>query len=302
MDWDPGGLNKTNKSKAYAIMRFLRIEQTLFSLPMAYLGAFVAVRRVPSLSLLLLIFIALFFLRMAGMTNDNLADRDIDAKNPRTRNRPLVTGLITVNEAKMLIVIGLLGFFISAYFVNRIAFILSPVVALVVMSYPYMKRYTSFANYHLALIQGLAVFSGAVASLGREYQSIIEVLVKVPWLFVIATILWAVGFDLYNHIPDAEFDKQMGLHSFAVLLGSKALMFAGLNQLLSVILDLGGDIIYNLGVIAIISTIIHGLIMAYAYFLAKNNNFGRAFYYNIYSSIVLGLGIDIDVALGIPLL
>ncbi|MDT7901832.1 MAG: 4-hydroxybenzoate octaprenyltransferase [Acidianus sp.] len=299
MNWDPGAAS-ANKGKFYTLMRFLRIEQTLFSLPMAYLGAFVAIRGIPPIQTLFLIFSALFFLRIAGMTNDNLADREIDAKNPRTRTRPLVTGAIKVWEAKALIIIGLAGFFISAYFVNIWAFVLSPLVALIVMTYPYMKRYTAFANYHLASIQGLAVFSGAVASAGLYYHSLYCVLKAVPWPFVIATIFWALGFDLYNHIPDAEFDKQMGLHSFAVLLDGFALKFAGLNQLASVILDFLADFMYNLGPIAYASTIAHGLIMAYAYFLANKGNFGSAFYYNIYSSIVLGLGIDIDVLLGIP--
>ncbi|WP_338599685.1 4-hydroxybenzoate octaprenyltransferase [Sulfolobus tengchongensis] len=301
MSWDPGGLNKNTKNKFYIIMKFLRIEQTFFSLPMAYLGAFVAIRGVPPVSTMILIFFALFFLRAAGMTNDNLADVDIDAKNPRTRNRPLVTGAIKINEAKVMIVTSLVLFFVTAYFVNIWAFVLSPIVALIVMTYPYMKRYTAFANYHLASIQGLAVFSGAVAALGLYYDSLSQILLRVPWFFVIGTILWAVGFDLYNHIPDAKFDKEMGLHSFAVLLGDKALTFAGLNQLLSVVLDLAGDLYYRLGPIAIVATIIHGLIMAYAYYLAsQKNNFGKAFYYNIYSSIVLGLGVDIDVVLGIP--
>ncbi|ARM75641.1 4-hydroxybenzoate octaprenyltransferase [Acidianus manzaensis] len=299
MNWDPGAAS-TGKGKFHTIMRFLRIEQTLFSLPMAYLGALVAIRGIPPISTLLLIFSALFFLRIAGMTNDNLADREIDSRNPRTRTRPLVTGAIKVWEAKLMIIIGLLGFFVSAYFVNFYAFVLSPIVALIVMTYPYMKRYTAFANYHLASIQGLAVFSGAIASAGLVYHPIIRALEAVPWLFVIATIFWALGFDLYNHIPDAEFDKQMGLHSFAVLLGNSALKFAGLNQLISVTLDILADFMYNLGPISYASTIAHGLIMAYAFYLASRGNFGSAFYYNIYSSIVLGLGIDIDVVLGIP--
>lgn len=299
MSWDPGAAAKS-KGKLYIILRFLRIEQTFFSLPMAYLGALVAIRGIPPIPTLLLIFSALFFLRMAGMANDNLADRDIDAKNPRTRTRPLVTGAIKVWEAKVIITIGLIGFFISAYFVNFYAFILSPIVGLIVMSYPYMKRYTAFANYHLASIQGLAVFSGAVAAAGLYYHPLLKTIEAVPWLFVVATIFWAVGFDLYNHIPDAEFDRQMGLHSFAVLLGNYALRFAGLNQLISVILDILADFVYNLGLISYIATILHGLIMAYAYLLASKGNFGSAFYYNIYSSIVLGLGIDIDVVLGIP--
>ncbi|ACR42610.1 4-hydroxybenzoate octaprenyltransferase [Saccharolobus islandicus] len=301
MSWDPGGLNKNTRSKFYVILRFLRIEQTFFSLPMAYLGAFVAIKGIPPISTLILIFLALFFLRTAGMTNDNLADVEIDAKNPRTKNRPLVTGAIKISEAKAMITTSLILFFITSYFVNIWAFILSPIVAIIVMSYPYMKRYTAFANYHLASIQGLAVFSGAVAVLGLYYNSLVQILFKVPWFFVIGTILWAAGFDLYNHIPDAEFDKEMGLHSFAVVLGRWALTFAGLNQLFSVVLDLLGDLYYGLGPIAIFATILHGLIMAYAYYLAsQKNDFGRAFYYNIYSSIVLGLGVDIDVVLGIP--
>lgn len=299
MTWDPGGA-RGNKGKLYLIMRFLRIEQTLFSLPMAYLGAFIAISRIPSIYVLILIFSALFFLRIAGMTNDNLADRFIDAKNPRTKSRPLVTGAISVTEAKILIIIGLLGFFISAYLVNIWAFILSPIVALIVMTYPYMKRFTALANYHLASIQGLAIFSGAVAAAGVYYNSLLKVLEAVPWYFVIATIFWAVGFDLYNHIPDVEFDKQMGLHSFAVVLGNSALQFAGINQLLSVIIDFIADFSYGLGILSYVSTIAHGLIMAYAYYLATRSKFGSAFYYNIYSSIVLGLGIDIDIIMGIP--
>ncbi|QKQ99689.1 4-hydroxybenzoate octaprenyltransferase [Metallosphaera tengchongensis] len=299
MSWDPGGAT-SSQSKLYIYLKFLRMEQTFFSLPMAYLGAFIAIRGIPSPYVLILIFFALFFLRIAGMTNDNLADREIDAVNPRTRTRPLVTGAISSREAKILIIVGLTGFFVSAFLVNRWAFLFSPIVALVTMTYPYMKRFTAFANYQIATVQGLAVFSGAVASAGVGDVSLIKVITSVPWLFVIATILWAVGFDLYNHIPDAEFDRKSGLHSFAVLLGSKALLFAGLNQLFSVILDLLADSVYNLGPVAYASTILHGLVMAVAFYYATKNMFGKAFYYNIYSSIVLGLGIDLDILLGIP--
>ena len=299
MSWDPGGATASH-GKLYIYLKFLRMEQTFFSLPMAYMGAFVAVRGIPSPSVLLLIFSALFFLRIAGMTNDNLADREIDSRNPRTRTRPLVTGAITTKEAKVLIAIGLVGFFASAYLVNRWAFLRSPIVALVTMTYPYMKRFTAFANYQIATVQGLAVFSGAVASVGVDATSLTQVLGSVPLLFVIATILWAVGFDLYNHIPDADFDRKMGLHSFAVVLGNRALTFAGLNQLFSVLLDILADFMYNLGPISYASTVLHGLVMAYAFYLASKGLFGKAFYYNIYSSIILGLGIDLDILLGIP--
>jgi len=138
MSWDPGGAKRGGK--VYLILRFLRIEQVLFSLPMAYMGAFLAIRGIPSLRVLLLTFSALFFLRMAGMTMDNLADREIDAANPRTRSRPLVTGAITIREAWTMIVVGMVGFFISAYFVNVWALLFSPLVGAIVLSYPFMKK------------------------------------------------------------------------------------------------------------------------------------------------------------------
>lgn len=296
--WDPGA-SENNRSKFWILMRFLRIEQTFFSLPMAYLGAFVALQGIPPARVLLLMFVSLFFLRIAGMTNDNLADREIDARNPRTRTRPLVTGAITVRDALVLILVGLGGFFLASALINFWTLVFSPLVAAVTMTYPYMKRFTSLANYHLASIQGLAVFGGAVAAVGGE-GTLYDILVKVPWFFVLSTILWAVGFDLYNHIPDEEFDKETGLHSFAVALGNKALTFAGVNQLGSVVLAFLADLFYSLGPISYISTALHGAIMLKAFTLARENNFGKAFYYNIYSSVVLGLGVILDVALGFP--
>lgn len=297
--WDPGGA-RDKKNKLYIVLRFLRMEQTFFSLPMAYLGAFLAVRGIPSIRVLILIFFALFFIRIAGMTNDNLADRFIDAKNPRTRTRPLVTGVITVKNAYTLIAIGLIGYFISTYFINIIAFSISPLGALVIMTYPYMKRHTAFANYQIASIQGLSVMAGAIAAIGLHTP--LYIIYHIPWFFVFATIFWALGFDLYNHIPDLKYDRENKLHSFATLLGNRALQFAGLNQILSVSLAFAGDIVYRLNILSYATTTLHGAIMLSAFILAYKGNFGKAFYYNIYASVVLALGIIIDVALGFPVL
>jgi 4-hydroxybenzoate polyprenyltransferase len=297
--WDPGGA-KDVKSKLYIILRFLRMEQTFFSLPMAYLGAFLAVRGIPTVRVLILIFFALFFVRIAGMTNDNLADRFIDAKNPRTKTRPLVTGVITVKNAYTLIGIGLAGYFISVYFINIVAFSISPIGALVIMSYPYMKRYTSFANYQIASIQGLSVMAGAIAAIGVHDP--LYIIYHIPWFFVFATLFWALGFDLYNHIPDMEYDRENNLHSFATLLGKNALKFAGINQILSVALAFSGDVVYRLNILSYATTTLHGAIMLMAFLFAYKGNFGKAFNYNIYASVVLALGIIIDVALGFPVL
>lgn len=297
--WDPGAIDRST-SKLNLILRFIRIEHTFLSLPMAYTGSFLAINSVPSLRVLLLIFTALFFIRVSGMTIDNIVDLEVDAINPRTKNRPLVTGALSIRDAWLLFFIGLTSFFVSAYLLNFWAFALSPFVAAVVVSYPYVKKYTHFGAYHIALIEALSVFSGAVASSGLQYTSLQALFYSVPWLFVAATLFWAVGFDLYNHIQDMEFDKSVGVKNLTILLSSRALPFAGMNQIASVVLAFLADSIYHLGPISYVATVLHGLVMAYAYYSATRQRFGVAFNYNIIASVVLGLGMMLDIALGRP--
>jgi len=184
--------------------------------------------------------------------------------------------------------------------INFWAFAFSPFIALVVLSYPFVKKYTHFGTYHIALIEALSLFSGSVASAGSIYSTINDLFLRIPWLLVISTLFWAVGFDLYNHIIDIEFDRSVGLKNLTMLLSSRALPFAGLNQALSVFLAFLADYVYRLGVISYTATLAHGLIMAYAYKRAAEEEYGKAFNYNIISSVVLGTGIVIDVALGRP--
>ncbi len=219
MSWDPGRLGR--RGKPYAILKLLRIEHTVFSLPFAYAGAVLAEPRALDALTALLIALAVFGLRTAGMAFNNIADYDVDAANPRTRKRPLVAGVVGFREAWICVATGLMLYLVAAYTLNIYAAILSPLPLVAALSYPYAKRLHWLPHIHLGAVLGMVVFGGAVAAAGRLYSSLYDVLVHVPWLYMVYVMLWVAGFDTYYSLLDEDFDRRMGLGSLAAKLGKK---------------------------------------------------------------------------------
>ena len=209
-------------------LEFIKIEHTLFALPFAYIGAFMAERGIVSLKLLLLIFTAFTGLRTAAMTFNRIIDRDIDAKNPRTSARHIPAGLISLREAYFIAFIFLLIYFISAALINRTTLLLSPIPALTAYIYPYLKRYTCLSHYFLGINLAFAPLGGWISVtdsadfLGNEL---------VPTILGLAIVFWVAGFDIIYALQDLEFDRKMGLHSIGAHFGLKtALWISRLNH------------------------------------------------------------------------
>ena len=194
--------------KAYAGL--IRVEHTLFSLPFAYSGAVLV--KPPTLKQAILIFTALFGIRSFSLIINNIVDREIDAKNPRTAKRPIPSGQVSLKEAWALAILGLALYFLSAYLLNWYAFVLSPIFPIMAWIYPYIKRKLPIAHFWLGLILGGAVVGGAIAVSG-DARSLVEALTRVPWAYVFAVSLWVASFDILYAILDVEFDKKEGLHS-----------------------------------------------------------------------------------------
>ncbi|NPA85739.1 MAG: UbiA family prenyltransferase [Crenarchaeota archaeon] len=220
------------KLGAYA--RLIRIEHTLFSLPFAYSGAVLV--RVPTPKEAVLIFTALFGIRSFSLIINNIVDRNIDAKNPRTAKRPLVSGEVSLGEAWALALLSLTLYFLSAYLLNAYALLLSPIFPIMAIIYPFIKRKYPFAHFWLGAILGGAVVGGAIAVSG-EAASLWDALARVPWTYALAVALWVSSFDILYSILDVEFDRKEGLHSLSADFGvdtavkvSKvlAITFAGL--------------------------------------------------------------------------
>lgn len=186
-------------------LEFVKIEHTLFALPIAYAGAILAGEI--TLRIAFLILIAFTGLRTFAMACNRIIDREIDAKNPRTARRHLPAGLISLREAYGVAIAGLLIYFISAFFINKTALLLSPIPAIISYVYPYLKRYTCLSHYFLGLSVAFALLGGWIAVMDT---------IMIPErviLFALSLLFWEAGFDMIYALQDAEFDRKEGLHS-----------------------------------------------------------------------------------------
>ena len=152
------------KLKLY--MDFVVVKHTVFAIPFAYLGSFLATGGVPELRILFWIGLAFLGARSAAMALNNLIDRDIDAKNPRTANRELPSGKISIREVWGIIIVSYILLFFSAYKLNPLCLKLAPIIPVTSFVYPYLKRFIPISHYVLGLNLGYAPVGGWLAVTG----------------------------------------------------------------------------------------------------------------------------------------
>ncbi len=195
--------------KAVAVIgvlcRMVKIEHSVFALPFAFMGAFAAVNGLPSLRDLLLLTAAMVCIRSFAMTFNRIADARYDKLNPRTANRPLLTGEITFFQAWLFCAATAAGFVASAAAMNALCFALSPLVVLVAGFYSYTKRFTWLCHFVLGLMLSMAPMAG--------YLAVTAEFALPPMLLSAAVIFWTAGFDIFYACQDVDFDREHGLHS-----------------------------------------------------------------------------------------
>lgn len=196
-----------------SVVRFVKIEHTLFSLPLIYSGAFLAFPQVPSISLLILILTAATGARTTALALNRIIDREIDRRNPRTVNRELPSGRLSLTEAIGVLCAGLILYVTSAAMISGFCLSLSPLPLLIFCLYPYMKRFTMLAHFGVGLGLAMAPLGGWFA----VQQSFTGVL---PGLLLSGfTLLWVSGFDIIYSTLDELFDREANLYSFTSRLG-----------------------------------------------------------------------------------
>jgi 4-hydroxybenzoate polyprenyltransferase len=198
---------------------FVRFSHTVFALPFALAAMLVAARDNrgwPGWKTFGLILAAMVCARTCAMAFNRIVDRKFDALNPRTKNRHLPRGEISLASAIFLCVLSAAGLIAASYFLNPLCFYLSPVALVMVCFYSLTKRFTDYTHVFLGIALALAPIGAWLAVKGSNV-SVSEILQMT--LLACAVILWLVGFDIIYALQDYEFDKLQGLRSLVVAWG-----------------------------------------------------------------------------------
>jgi 4-hydroxybenzoate polyprenyltransferase len=208
---------------------FVKIEHTLFSLPLIYSGVLLGSKgKGVSWGIIILVLTAATGARTVAFALNRIIDRRIDALNPRTATRDLPSGRMTLWEASWVMLSGMALYFVSAYCISEWCFTLSPLPLAVFVIYPTMKRYTPLAHFGVGL--GLAM--GPLGGWFAVSPSADNLLA--PALLSLFTLFWVAGFDIIYATLDEEFDKKESLYSFPSRFGKvRALRYSGYLHLVA---------------------------------------------------------------------
>jgi 4-hydroxybenzoate polyprenyltransferase len=198
---------------------FVRFSHTVFALPFALSAMAVAARENhgwPGWRVFGLILAAMVSARTCAMAFNRIVDRKFDALNPRTANRHLPTGQVSLPGAILLCALSALGLIVASYFLNPLCFYLSPVALMVICFYSLTKRFTDYTHIFLGAALALAPMGAWLAVRGSAVT-----LLEIAQMLVLssAVVLWLVGFDIIYALQDYEFDRKQGLHSLVVAWG-----------------------------------------------------------------------------------
>lgn len=252
----------------------IKFEHTIFALPFAYLGAFLALKKIPAASQLFWITLAMVGARTAAMALNRLIDRHIDAGNPRTAERAIPKGLLSVAEVWLYVILSFALLLLAAWQLNPLGLKvpltvkLMPIAVFFLTSYSYTKRFTWACHLVLGITDGLAPTGAWVAVTGH-----------ITWPSVILGLLvavWIAGFDVIYACQDSEFDKKHGLHSVPARFGVRtALITSSVLHVLTALLFIGLGIYLQLGYFYWLGVLVAIGILVYEHSLVTPTDLSR---------------------------
>ena len=236
---------------------FVRVSHSVFALPFALAGALLAAQHTTvTWGAIAWILVAMVAARSAAMGFNRLVDARMDALNPRTANREIPRGAMSMREATVFVIVSSAAFVFASWRLNPLCFALSPVALAIVFWYSLAKRFTMWTQLFLGLAMAVAPVGGWLAVGGRGGWE--------PWLLAAAIGAWVGGFDVLYACQDLEFDRAHGLRSIPVRFGvrtslaiSRVMHVVAVMCLvaLAVVTPLGG--VYLAGVAAVAAMLVY---------------------------------------------
>ncbi len=194
-------------------LAFVKFEHTLFALPFAYAGMALAARGWPGAATFAWITLAMVGARTAAMAVNRVVDARIDARNPRTADREIPAGRLTVRDGLLMAAAGFATLAIAGWALNPLTAALLPVAVAFLVVYPWTKRITWACHAWLGVTIGAAAAGGAIAVTGRFDAE--------AWLLWLAVAAWIAGFDVIYALLDLDFDRRHGVHSVPARFGER---------------------------------------------------------------------------------
>jgi 4-hydroxybenzoate polyprenyltransferase len=268
-------------------LEMIKIEHTLFALPFAFLGAVLAAGGAPTVRQIIWITLAMVGARSCAMAFNRIADREIDALNPRTKMRAIPAGTLSVGFAWAFTILAAALFFVAAAMLNHLTLILAPLALASILLYSYTKRWTTLS--HLVLGWCLAIApAGAWIAVRGSLAS------PVPFLLSLVVMLWTAGFDVLYACQDYEFDRATGLHSIPRKFGiSRALWISRFLHAGAFATLIALYLVTHLGALALTGVIGTGLLLVYQHMLVRATDLSRLnaafFTTNAFVSLILFL-------------
>lgn len=252
-------------------LSLVKINHTIFSLPFALIGFFLAVRtngENVSFRLLMLVLLCVVFARNAAMGFNRYADREFDKKNPRTALREIPSAIIHPKSAMIFVIINALLFILTAYFLNFLCFILSPIALAVILGYSLTKRFTYLSHLFLGLGLGLAPI-GAYLAVTARFDLL-------PLIYSFTVIFWVAGFDILYALQDIDFDKSENLKSLPATIGKhNALLLSALFHVIAIGMVIFGGLLGNFGYLYWIGSAVFTLLLFYEHLIVKPTDITR---------------------------
>ena len=272
-------------AKLKTTLEMIKFEHTLFALPFAFLGAVMAANGLPTWQQILWITLAMVGARSAAMTFNRIADRDIDAKNPRTANRELPSGKLSVSFAWIFLIVSIALFLLASYSLNWLTFALSPIALISVLGYSYAKRFTTLAHLMLGWALAISPTAAWIAVRGTIDS-------ETPILLSLFVLMWTSGFDIMYACQDRDFDKRSGLYSIPARYGiARSLWMARIFHFQAFAVLLLLYLMSGLGWVALVGVGAVGALLVYQHTLVKPNDLSKMnaafFTTNAFVSVIL---------------